>query len=103
MDINFQELIKPYSENGRTVEGQITWLRSKGFSSAVIESALQDIYVGLHQGVTYPDGHELDVALLNHTHELANEESRIIMQRLERVNLPGGRFKKAWRALRGQL
>jgi DNA topoisomerase IA len=103
MDLNFDELIRPYNENGRTTELQITWLRKKGFSSAVIESAIQDIYAGLHQGITYPNGHELDQALLKHAHELANEESRIILNRLERVNLPGGRFKKAWRALRGQL
>lgn len=103
MDLNFEALIRPYMEDGRTIKGQIRWLRKKGITPFVIERAVQDIYVGLQTGVTYPTGHDLDQALLQRAIVLMDEETEIILQRLERVNIPGGRWSKAWKALTGKL
>lgn len=103
MDLNFEALLKPYTENGRTIEGQIRWLRKKGITPFVIERAVQDIYVGLQTGVTYPSGYDLDQALLQKAIALMDEETEIILQRLERVNIPGGRWAKAWKALMGKI
>jgi hypothetical protein len=103
MELNFDELLRPYVENGRTLEGQIRWLRKKGVPPLVMERALQDIYLGLHSGVAYPSGNDLDQALLQRSIELMDDETEILIQRLQTVNIPGGRMKKAWRALRGKM
>ena len=104
MDLNFNELIGPYSANGRTLKGQIRWLRKKSISPNAIEAAIQYVYAGLHTGeLKYESGHELDRALFDKAVELQSEEDEIILQRLERVNIPGGRFKKAWAALMGKI
>ena len=104
MDLNFEALIRPYSENGRTIEKQIRWLRKKGVAPLVIERAVQDIYSGLHLGTTkYENGHDLDQALLQRSIELMDDETELLLRRLERVNIPGGRWSKAWAALTGKL
>jgi len=101
--LNFEALIRPYIENGRTIEGQIKWLRRKGIHPYAVEKAILDIYTGMQLGKVYQDGNELDQALLQRGIELVDEETALILQRLSQVSIPGGRISKAWAALKGEI
>lgn len=107
----FEELIEPYVENGRTVEGQILWLRNrKGFAPNYAEQAIQEVYAEMDAGKTFVDGNELDQYILAKATEIRKED---IMESLKRMQnritkltsppLEGGRFKKAWAALMGKI
>jgi len=102
--MDYQKLIEPYAEGGlRTPEGQIAWLRKKGFSPVVIANAMEAVYDRLEKGETFPDGHELDVELLRNAERLHLEEGKLLMDQLLTKRVEGGRFKKAWMALTGKL
>ena len=107
----FDELIAPYIENGRSVEGQILWLRNKkGFAPNYAEQAIQEVYAEMDAGKTFADGNELDQYILARARDVRKED---IMASLERMQnritkltsppIEGGRFKKAWMALTGKL
>lgn len=71
--MDFTKLLGPYSENNRTVEGQIAWLKKQGYSEYVIEEAITSLYNELDAGRIFQDGHELDQRL----REIANEFDKI--------------------------
>lgn len=99
--MDFEKLLEPYSENGRTIEGQILWLQKKGFSQVIIETATRAIYKRLESGEKFGNGHDLDRELFAVATDLAKEESKLLVKSLDRF-IEGGRFKKAWNALRGK-
>jgi hypothetical protein len=63
--MDFDKLIEPYSENGRTLGGQINWLLKKGIPQTSIDYAVSSLYKRLDCGEIFKDGHELDTELLN--------------------------------------
>lgn len=107
----FEELLEPYKENGRTIAGQITWLRiKKGFASNVVEQAIQETYIEMDQGKTFTDGNELDQYILAKCKAIREEEMVASIERMQNrisslVNpsVEGGKIKKAWLALRGKI
>jgi hypothetical protein len=103
MDLNFEALIRPYIENGRSLEGQVRWLRKKGIHPHAVEQAIQEVYTGMQLGKVYQDGNDLDYALLHRGIELMDDETQLILQRIGQMKIPGGRVKKAWAALKGKI
>ena len=82
--MDYNELIKPYSENGRTVAGQIVWLRKQGFTDSEIEHALADTYLEVKNGKTFENGHELDRYLLSVAQAVRLEEVDAVRERMQR-------------------
>ena len=107
----FDELIAPYVENGRSVEGQILWLRNKkGFAPNYAEQAIQEVYAEMDAGKTFVDGNELDQYILARAKDIRKEDIMASLQRMQNriTNLTspkfeGGRIAKAWAALRGKI
>lgn len=100
--MDFDKLIEPYTENGRSVKGQILWLQRKGYSPVIIEKVIQSVYSRLAGGETFENGHELDQELKRVADSLQGQEAELLLKNMDRL-LEGGRFKKAWKALRGKL
>lgn len=107
----FDELLEPYKENGRTVQGQMDWLRNKkGFAPNIVEQAIEEVYTELEQGRTFDNGHDLDQYLLEKAKEIRTEDFVASIERMQNrlsslVNpsIEGGKLKKAWLALRGKI
>jgi hypothetical protein len=99
--MDYQKLLEPYAENDRTLEGQMVWLQKKGFSQIIIETAVRAIYGRLEEGEKFENGHALDRELFSVATELSKEEAKLLVKNLDRY-VDGGRFKKAWNALRGK-
>jgi hypothetical protein len=105
------ELLAPYAENGRTIEGQLAWLRDrKGFPVNIAEQAIQEVYAEMDGGKTFLDGNELDQVLLARAKEIREQDVKASIERMQNrisalVNPPiaGGRVRKAWKALTGKL
>ena len=64
-DLDCKKLLEPYSENGRTVEGQVKWLTKKSIPPDVIGIAIKSVYSEIANGKIFADGHELDRYLLD--------------------------------------
>jgi len=58
--MDFKKLLEPYSENGRTIEGQIKWLTSKQILREYIDLTILKVYNELESGKKFEDGHALD-------------------------------------------
>lgn len=76
--MDFETLLKPYSEDGRSVEGQIFWLSRKGlFSDDVINQAILNTYREIQEeGRTFDDGHHLDRYLYEKCWELSRNKMK---------------------------
>lgn len=111
MTKSFDELLEPYVENGRSIAGQITWLRfRKGFPPNIVEQAMQEVYTEMDQGKTFADGNELDQYLLAKAKEIREEDIKASIERMQHritsltaPKFEGGRIKKVWAALCGKL
>ena len=95
MGLNYQVLLKPYSEDGRTPEGQIKWLAKKGIAQNVIDQAMLFVYDELSRGKVYKDGHELDRYLLGVAQSLVSNEIQATRENLERFHET---LREAWNA-----
>lgn len=63
--MNFKELLEPYKEGGRTVEGQIKWLSGRHqIARNFIDQAVLQVFSELESGATHDDGNALDQYLL---------------------------------------
>lgn len=63
--MDFKSLLAPYSENGRTPEGQVLWLTTrKGIPQDVADKAMLYVYDELVRGKVFASGRELDLYLL---------------------------------------
>jgi hypothetical protein len=72
--MDFDKLIEPYIENGRTVGGQIKWLQ-KYASQDSIDYAMTSVYKRLEIGEKFEDGNALDqeirrIALEHHAKDV---------------------------------
>ena len=81
--MNYEKLLEPYKENGRTAAGQVTWLLKKGLPKESIDQAMIEIYDGLERGQNYSAGHELDRALFDRASELAKASAATSLAQLE--------------------
>jgi hypothetical protein len=106
----FEELLEPYKENGRTIQGQMDWLRNrKGFAANIVEQAIEEVYAEMNKGKTFVDGNELDQYLLAKAKEIREADFRAGIERMQNRIMsvvsrqPTGRWKTAWLALRGKL
>lgn len=72
--MDFDKLLEPYKENGRTVSGQIKWLLKNGIPHTSIDYAMSAVYKRIDSGATYENGHELDRELLTTARDHYNTE-----------------------------
>ena len=75
--MDFNELIKPYTENGRTVGGQVKWLIKNGLPITSVQFAMSKVYKEVESGLVFPSGHDLDQEILKvarEHHSLALED-----------------------------
>ncbi len=91
--MDFKKLIEPYQENGRTPEGQMKWLLSKGIPQANVDQAMLFVYNEISGGKTFPSGHELDRYLLTKAQEFQKGDVEANVQRLQDFF---GKFKEGW-------
>jgi hypothetical protein len=106
----FEELLEPYKENGRTIKGQMDWLRNrKGFAPNIVEQAIAEVYTEIDKGKSFADGNELDQYLLAKAKEIREEDFTASIDRMQKrlssviAKQPTGRWKTAWLALTGKL
>ncbi len=81
--MDYKKLLEPYSENGRTVEGQVTWLTKKGIAKTYIDQAMIFVYDEVDRGKVYSNGHELDRALYDKAQELMKSDAEVNLKQLE--------------------
>jgi len=81
--MDYEKLLEPYVENGRTVVGQASWLLKKGIPKATVDQAMLYVYDELDRGKTYATGHELDRALFDKGMELLKEDVVISLKQLQ--------------------
>jgi len=91
--MDFEKLIEPYKENGRTPAGQIKWLLSKGIPQANVDQAMLYVYDEIQRGRTFESGHELDRYLLTKAQEFQKADAEAQVQRLQEFF---GKFKENW-------
>jgi hypothetical protein len=82
--MNFSELCKPYEENGRTPQGQIKWLQSKGIPQDKIDQAMLHVYNEMEQGRTFENGHEFDRYLLETAEGFHKSDLNLHIERMEK-------------------
>lgn len=63
--MDFDKLLEPYQENGRTVKGQIVWLIKNGLPHTSIDYAMSAVYKRIENGETFENGSALDQELRN--------------------------------------
>lgn len=108
--MDFDKLLEPYNENGRTLAGQIKWLTKQGFPQASIDYAISFIYKKLDLGEKFKDGNELDQELRRVTQR--HFETELETQMKKRIgelesNLDAewnklSKTKKIWEVIRGR-
>lgn len=91
--MDFKMLIEPYRENGRTPEGQMKWLLSKGIPQANIDQAMLYVYNEIEGGKAFKSGHDLDRYLLDKAKEFQQSDAAANVKRLEEFF---GKFKAGW-------
>lgn len=102
--MDFSELIKPYSENGRTIGGQIKWLSKNGFTQANIDYAMLEVYKRIESGEKFKDGDALDQELRKVAQSFHDKESEAQMrQRVEELEWNKlSKSKKLWQVITGK-
>jgi len=91
MDI--KNLLTPYSENGRTIEGQIKWLLSKGIPQEHVDKAILAVYDEVDRGRVFKDGTELDHELLR---VAKGHHEKDVSQKASDLEAFFNRFKDKW-------
>ena len=108
MDLN--KLLEPYSEDGRTIGGQIKWLMGKGIPQHCIDGAISKIYKEIDLGRKFLNGNELDRALLTEAKDAQNKELEdLLKQRITSIesNLDVewnklSKARKIWQVIKGE-
>lgn len=72
--MDFEKLLEPYSENGRTIAAQYKWLTRKGMPETAINYAMTAVYKRIESGETFLNGDALDQTLLNVAKEYHDAE-----------------------------
>jgi len=108
--MDFDKLIEPYNENGRTLALQINWLLKQGIPQPSVDYAISLVYKKLEDGVTFADGNALDQELrrVAKEHYGADLETQM-KKRIDEIgnNLDSewnklNKAKKLWEVLRGR-
>ena len=81
--MDYEKLLEPYKEGGRTLTGQITWLVKKGIPKAIIDQAMLYVYDELDRGAKFDNGHDLDRALYTKATELMKSEAEDSLKKLQ--------------------
>jgi hypothetical protein len=108
--MDFIKLLEPYATEGRTIEGQVKWLLSKGLPQYVVNDAMTFVYTQLQNGVTLRDGTELDHYILRiareyHDKDITEQLSKrvsVIEQNLDSEWNKLSKPKKLWEVVRGR-
>lgn len=108
--MDFDKLLEPYTENGRTIALQINWLLKKGIPQDAIDYAMSAVYKRIELGESFQDGNALDqelkkVALDHHKANLEEGlKKRIaaVEANLDTTWNSWGKGKKIWEVLRGR-
>jgi hypothetical protein len=67
--MDFDKLLEPYTENGRTISGQIKWLVKNALPIASVDYAMSAVYKRIENGEVFKDGDALDQELRRVTKE----------------------------------
>jgi hypothetical protein len=102
--MDFDKLLEPYSENGRTIKGQVAWLIKKGIPSHAIDYAMASVYKEIEVGRTFSDGNELDQELLrvareHHEQELQEQMVKRLASAQEALDTEWNKLTK-WQKLK---
>lgn len=108
--MDFDKLLEPYGENGRTLHGQIQWLLKNGIPHASIDYAVLAIYKRLECGEKFNSGHELDRELLavaqkHYEVDLGEQLKKRIAQIAHSIDSEWNtlsKTQKIWEILRGR-
>jgi hypothetical protein len=61
--MDFDKLLEPYNDNGRTIAIQIKWLLKNGLPQDAVDYAMSNVYKRVEAGEIFENGHELDQEL----------------------------------------
>ena len=95
--MDYKKLLEPYIEDGRTLEGQILWLKKKGIDESIVMKAMENVYFQLNQGKLFKNGHDLDMFLLEIARDMAINQAKELMEKIQGSVVGGflkGMFKK---------
>lgn len=98
-----KELVKGFE--GYEPEGQLKWLRKKGFSPQVVDFAMTDLYYGLSQGRKFENGYDLDQELLRLAKEYEDIEAKAMITSANTLKkqMEGSKWQKIKWVLKGEL
>jgi hypothetical protein len=102
--MDFDKLLEPYTENGRTIAAQLKWLVRNGFPQSSIDYAISAVYKRLENGETFENGHELDqelkrIAKIHYESDLEEQMKKRIGEVESNLDLEWnklGRFRKTF-------
>jgi len=108
--MDFDKLLEPYVENGRTIALQIKWLTRKGIPETAIDYAMTAVYKRIERGETFINGDALDQTILNvakdyHNKEIIERFTKHIGDIADTLDSDWnklGKTKKIWEVLRGR-
>lgn len=81
--MDYKKLCEPYSENGRTPEGQRIWLIRKGIPPSIVDQAMILVYDEVERGRTFDNGTHFDHQLLLKAQELVQADATAQLAALE--------------------
>jgi hypothetical protein len=98
-----KKLAEPYP--GYSPEGQIVWLKKKGFSVQVIDAAMTDIYFEISKGKTFETGALMDARLLEIAQGYEKQEATAMISSANTLKkqIEGGKLQKLWWVIKGEL
>lgn len=95
--MNFNTLIIPYNENGRTIGGQIKWLKGKGIPDNIIDHVMTSVYKEVEDGKKFDSGSLLDQYLFKVAREAFDIE---LQEQLEkRISTIANTLDSDWNKL----
>ena len=95
--MDFDTLIQPYSEDGRTASGQIKWLLKNGYSIVSVDYAMSAVYKRMELGETFLDGDALDQELRRVAKE--HHETDLVESMKKRISDVEQNLDTEWSAL----
>lgn len=86
-------------------EGQIKWLKKKGFSPQVIDFAMTDLYFKMSKGIAFIDGTAMDHELLRIAKEYEDTEAASFISSANSLKkqMEGSKWQKIKWVLKGEL
>jgi hypothetical protein len=108
--MDFDKLLEPYTENGRTIAAQLKWLTKNGFPQGSIDYAMSAVYKRLESGEKFENGHELDqelkrIAKIHYESDLEEQMKKRIGEISNNLDAEWNRLskpKKLWEVIMGR-